>query len=242
MSSTTMPDIRTLAAAVAAELGPDWTCAPDEEPYRFWITTAQEGRGRGRGSAYVSSGREGRGIRLFVDPYASGRGIGRVHVHGRRPEAPGDVVIHDADIRFGRITVAGTKPPRQIAAEIRRRLLPQLDTGMARWRERVEAERAKDEQARALALRLASVSGTATLTRHVHTPDSEGPSWHLTCPVPPHGPGHPAAPSAARAVIEVTSDAAGPHARIELSQLNGVQAEQVLRALEAEAGEPDPVR
>ncbi|MFG3399032.1 hypothetical protein [Streptomyces parvus] len=236
MSSTTMPDIRTLAPAVAAELGPDWTCTPDEEPYRFWITTAQEGRGRGRGSAYVSSGREGRGIRLFVDPYASGRDIGRVHVHGRRPEAPGDVVLDDADIGFGRITVAGTKPPRQIAAEIRRRLLPQLDTGMARWRERVEAEQAKDEQTRALALRLASVTGT-TPTQHAR---ASGPVWHLMCPIPFRSPERGTKPEAARAVVDVTSDADGTHVRIELSQLSGAQAQQVLRALEADAAEPEP--
>ncbi|MCQ1581230.1 hypothetical protein [Streptomyces parvus] len=236
MSSTTMPEIMTLAPAVAAELGPDWTCAPDEKPYRFWISTAQEGQGRGRGSAYVSSSREGRGIRLFVDPYASGRGIGRVHVHGRRPEAPGDVVIDDADISFGRISVAGTKQPRQIAAEIRRRLLPQLDAGVVTWRERVEAERAKDEQARALALRLASVTGT-TPTEHAR---GSGPVWHLMCSVPFRSPERGTEPEAARAVVNVTGDADGPHVRIELSQLNGAQAQQVLRALEADAAQPEP--
>ncbi|MEU8672686.1 hypothetical protein AB0C71_37985 [Streptomyces anulatus] len=240
MDNIAMPEIRNIAPAVAAELGADWICETDEERHQgsIWITTAQEGVGRGRGSADVSSSREGRGIRLFVDPYASGRDAGRVHAHGRRPERPRDVVIYDADIRFGSITMTGAKSPRQIAAEIRRRLLPQLDSGLAQWRERVEDERAKEARTRAVAHRLGALPGMTAPARQGSGPDGGG-MWHLSWPGQPRGTGHGALPGTAQAVARVTATAeGGTRVRVELDGLTGPQAERVLRALvQAETGE-----
>lgn len=233
-----MPEIMTLAPAVVAELGPDWTYQRDEEHHRgsIWITRPEEGRGRGRNTAHLSSGEGGgRQIRLFVDPYASGSAAGRIHAHGRCPALPRDVAIYDADIRFGSITMAGTKSPRQIAAEIRRRLVPQLESGLTRWRERVTEARAQVARGSAVAEQLAAVPGMTPPT-HTESGRYDGDRmWHLSW----SGSGTPGTPLA---VAEVSTTTSGSHVRIELSRLTAAQAERVLRALvQAEACEPGPV-
>ncbi|MEV7297499.1 hypothetical protein AB0N79_38740 [Streptomyces microflavus] len=228
MDRTALPETMTIAPAVAAGLGPDWTCQSDEERHRgsIWITRPEEGRGRGRGTAHLETDEgDRRRIRLFIDHYASGSAAGRIHAHGRCPDQPDDVAFYDGDIGFGSITVAGTKTPRQIAAEIRRRLMPQLESGLSLWHERLEEARAKEARGSAVAQQLAAVPGMTAPTRASNGLYGNDRPWHLSWS------GRSTQLATPRAAAEVSSTASGTHVRLELSQLTGAQAERVLRAL-----------
>lgn len=149
MDSTVMPEMQTLAAAVATHLGPGWKDEPHPEHPRY--------------SAHVIH-EDGRQVRLYVDRYATGREAGRIHVTGQQPKPPADIYVESFRINFGHITVAATKSPRQVAGDVSRRLLPDLTAALAAWQAKVQRLCSEEAERTATAHRLADVLA-ATPTR-----------------------------------------------------------------------------
>ncbi|WUY01928.1 hypothetical protein OG428_36040 (plasmid) [Streptomyces sp. NBC_01422] len=207
-----MPEMQTLAAAVATHLGPGWKDEPHPEHPRY--------------SAHVIH-EDGRQVRLYVDRYATGREAGRIHVTGQQPKPPADIYVESFRINFGHITVAATKSPRQVAGDVSRRLLPDLTAALAAWQAKVQRLCSEEAERTATAHRLADVLA-ATPTRAPHgnrklhlgwtgANRSRGPEQRWT--------------TTPRASVEIDADRSGEYVTIELSGLSAAQAERVLRAL-----------
>lgn len=216
MDSSVMPEMQTLAAAVATHLGRGWKDEPHPEHPRY--------------SAHVTH-EDGRRVRLYVDRYASGREAGRIHVSGQEPELPAGITVESSGISFGHITVAGTKTPRQIAADVSRRLLPDLTSALVTWQAKVQRLCAEEAERTATARRLADVLAT-TPTRATHGPNYEKRKLHLgwTGANRSRGP-EQRWTTTPRASVEIDADRSGEYVKIDLSRLSAAQAERVLRAL-----------
>lgn len=224
--STSLPDMTTLAPAIAAELGPDWTAQPD-------LARADE-------LGYVLRHSDGRGIELSVVTWETDRNYGRLHAQAALPEQPEDVHIDTTDIERGQRTMAGTKTARQIAREIARDLLPTVTIAHARWHARAKRLRAEEAQRSATAARLATLPGMGKATPATWRHGYEVRKLHLAWDGAPRGEGndarrHSSTPSA-RVLVDVDHD--GETVEITLSHLFSDQAERVLRAL-LEPEQPD---
>lgn len=145
MASTAMPNIRTLAPAVATHLGAGWKSKLDPEQPRY--------------SAHLTH-QDGRQVSLYIDQYASGRDAGRLHVDGQQPEPRASITVEHSRFDFGHITVAGTKTPRQVAAGVSRRLLPDFTAALTKWQAKVAQLCAEEAERTETARRLAEVLGT----------------------------------------------------------------------------------
>lgn len=146
-----LPDTATLALAVAALLGPEWSAHRDTDGLHL--------------RAYCLRHRDGRQVRLAVHPDTTGPQCGRLYAAGVLPESPDDIVPSTTDIKCGRITMAGTKTAQQIADHITRRLLPTLTAAYATWHGKVLRLRALEARRMTVAEQLANVPGMSAPSR-----------------------------------------------------------------------------
>ncbi|MEV7304307.1 hypothetical protein [Streptomyces clavifer] len=215
MVSTAMPDIRTLAPAVATCLGAGWKSEPHpEHPHASALLTHEDGRQ----------------VSLYVDQYASPRAA-RVQASGQEPTPPVGILAKSTRIDFGHITMAATKSARQIAADVSRRLLPTLAASLVQWQARMDQLCAEEAQRTAAADCLAAALRTTSVTRASHGSTWDKRKLHMGWAGTARGTERQWM-TTPRASVEVDADSSsGAYVKIELSGLTAAQAERVLRAL-----------
>ncbi|MEU2462103.1 hypothetical protein ABZ604_31540 [Streptomyces sp. NPDC012473] len=222
MDSTVMPEMQILAAATATHLGPGWKGEPHPDNPRYMAAVTHE---------------DGRRVHLRVDRYASSREAGRIHLSGQQPEPPTGIHVENSRIDFGHITVAATKTPRQIAADVSRRLLPALTAALATWQAKMDRLRAEEAERTTTASRLAQALGS-TPTRANRGGAYEKRKLHLSWTGINHGRVPLQWTTTPRASVVVDADRSGEYVQIELSGLSAAQADRVLRALVNEEQRP----
>ncbi|MFF4283021.1 hypothetical protein ACFY0Z_30090 [Streptomyces kronopolitis] len=220
MDTYPLPDLVTIAPAVARHLGAGWSAQPHQDS--DWSKTA------------FLVHRDGRRVRVSVDPYASGPIRQQLTVRGSEPEPAPEGATRELDgISFGLIRCAGTKSPERVAKEIARRLLPKMAAAYETWHAKVEQLREQETLRWTVAERLAAVPGMSQPARPTHRVSALTP-WSLHWRGPDRG-GYSTTP---RASVSVDAGRHGEHVELTLSGLNAEEAQRVLCSLVAPGGRP----
>lgn len=137
-------NLEGLATAIAKELGADWTCRSQHE----------ESRNENHADVVGPDGCE-----IALSRVTWGAGKGKLSISGRFA----DWKVMQGELRYNEsrpsIRVSETKTPQQIAADIRRRLLPAVLDLVARCNKRLADTAAHQNAVGATAARVAEAAG-----------------------------------------------------------------------------------